>query len=267
MADKLAPAAGAGPFQAMLGPLGPALIGMQTGSVIGAMAQTVLGQFDAPLPPAPGTGTFLVVPNLEGFAAEHGLDPRQVRLWAAVRETAFQALTGVSWFGPHLASALAGFVATLEMRPEQMQERLEALQDPSRLEEMLTEPGGLSGLTPGPGHLDALESLQALLAVLDGYGEWITDRSAADLLPDADRIRHAVADRRDDPSPAEHALDQAVGLRLERSLSGTGSRFCDEVARRWGDEALGRLWEGPETIPTRPELDDALGWAARVLLT
>lgn len=267
MAERLAPEAASSPFEAVLGPLGPALIGIQTGSVVGAMARTTLGQFDAPLPPAPGVGSFLVVPNLEGFAADHGLDARQVRLWAAVRETAHQAVGGLAWFGPHLAATMAEYVATLEMRPEQLQERLEALQDPARLEEVLAEPGALSGLTPGPGHSETLGALQALLATLEGYGDWLVGRAAADLLPDATQIRSLAATRHREAGPAEQALEQAMGLRLERSLGERGSEFCAEVAGRWGEEALDRIWEGPDTVPTRAELDDALGWAARVLLT
>jgi uncharacterized protein (DUF2342 family) len=38
------------------------------------------------------------------------------------------------------------------------------------------------------------------------------------------------------------------------------------VSRRWGEEPLDGIWQGPERLPTVDELTDPVGWAARVLL-
>ena len=45
-----------------------------------------------------------------------------------------------------------------------------------------------------------------------------------------------------------------------------GAKFCSEVARRWGEDALANLWNGPDALPSLAELHDPVAWAARVLL-
>jgi uncharacterized protein (DUF2342 family) len=42
-----------------------------------------------------------------------------------------------------------------------------------------------------------------------------------------------------------------------------GKRFCDRVAAAGGIEALNRVWDGPDSIPTPEELDRPEGWMAR----
>jgi len=57
-----------------------------------------------------------------------------------------------------------------------------------------------------------------------------------------------------------------LGLDLQHHRYRRGTTFCEQVARRWGEDALARLWDGPEGLPTPAEIDDPVGWAARVLL-
>ena len=61
LAAKLATAPGSGPLDAILKPLGPALLGMQMGAMVGTMSGDVLGLFDTGLPTAEPVGlTYLV---------------------------------------------------------------------------------------------------------------------------------------------------------------------------------------------------------------
>jgi uncharacterized protein (DUF2342 family) len=61
-------------------------------------------------------------------------------------------------------------------------------------------------------------------------------------------------------------LQRILGLDLEHHRYRRGTTFCAEVARRWGDDALSGIWDGPEMLPGEDELEDVVGWAARVLL-
>ena len=45
-----------------------------------------------------------------------------------------------------------------------------------------------------------------------------------------------------------------------------GAAFCEEIVRRWGTDALEKVWHDPRNMPTLDELTDPVGWAARVLL-
>ena len=104
------------------------------------------------------------------------------------------------------------------------------------------------------------------MAVMAGYGDYLIDRAAPGLIPEADRLRAALDERRTEPAQDEQILGQVLGLELDQATYRLGTSFCEEVDRRLGDETLARIFEGPEMLPTLAELDDTVGWAARVLL-
>ena len=57
-----------------------------------------------------------------------------------------------------------------------------------------------------------------------------------------------------------------LGMDEKRLQYELGAGFCAEVEERWGADALPRIWDGPDNLPTKSELSDPTGWAARVLL-
>lgn len=263
LAAKMAGEGGGG--DPLVQQLGPALVGMQMGSMAGFLSHRVLAGFDAGLPVEGAPPTF-VVPNVAAFTADHGLDARQARLWLAMHEATHRAELSLPWVRRHLAGLVAAFVDGLRPDPSGLQERLEALQDPEHLQGLLEDPAALSGLVPGPESEEALGRLQAFMALLEGYAEWLVGRAAPGLIPETPRLREAIDRRRAEPSPGEQMLQRMLGLDLQHHRYRRGTTFCDEVARRWGDDALARLWDGPEALPTSADLDDPVGWAARVLL-
>lgn len=249
----------------LMGALGPALVGMQMGSMAGFMSHRVLAGFDVGLP-VHTPGASYVVPNIASFAADHGLDIRQARLWMALHEITHRAEMAVPWVTTHLGDLVAGFVDGLRPDPAALEQRLAALQDPESLESLLEDPSALSGLVAGPESEQALRHIQAFMALLEGYAEWLVSRAAPGLVPESPRLREAIDRRRAEPSPGEQMLQRMLGLDLQHHHYRVGTTFCDEVARRWGEEALARLWDGPEALPSPAELEDPVGWAARVLL-
>jgi putative hydrolase len=232
----------------------------------GLVAKTALGQFDAGLPPAPGRGSFLVVPNLEAFAAASVSDVRQIRLWAALSEAVHQAQSAVPWVGEHLSGLFARCLTGLDLNPEMLQERLGSFDDPSALEEIMSEPGGLGGLMAGPEQQADLDEIRAFLAFLAGHRMALVARIGGHLLPDLETIEDAAAGRHAEGGEAGRMLEQLIGVESDPSLAGAAAGFCEEVARRWGEEAAERIWDDPEALPTASEIADPVGWAARVLL-
>ena len=250
-----------------LEPLGPALVGMQVGSLVGLMSQRVMGQFEVGLPTEPRRSISLVAPNVEAFAADRGFDVRQTRLWVTLHEVAHHAEGSVPWMGDHLATLTADFVGALEVDVESMRRRIEALRDPAEMERMVGDPQDFGGMfTPGVEGEDALDRLQGAMGVMYGYGESLVDRVASGLLPEGPRLRDDALERRAEASSGERALQQMLGMTEDPEAYRSGWQFCAEVSRRWGDAALDRMWEGPEMLPARHELDDPVGWAARVLI-
>jgi len=264
IAERLG-AAAAGPLGGAL-PLGAALMGLQMGTVVGFMAQRVLAQFDIGIPTGDDRGAVFVVANVESFATDHGLDARQTRLWVAMHEVSHDAVMSLPWAREHFLMLVHEFVEGLEPNRDGLMGRMDLLQDPEQLQRMLDDPAGAPGLFVNEGGSDAVDRMQAFMAVVEGYGDRMIDTAAVGLIPEADRIRRSLDERRSEPSGSEQMLSSLIGLELRQADYGKGAVFCSEIARRWGADAPERLWEGPEMLPTALELEDPVGWAARVLL-
>ena len=257
---------GAGPLPEMLQPLGPALIGLQIGGMVGAMSHRVLGGFDVGLPAGREESPAYVVPNVEQFAADHDLDRRQVRLWVAMHETTHVAAMTVPWVREYAVMRIDAFVESLEIDEVGITERMQGLQDPEALQRMVEDGGSMPSLLSATGGGEQLEDVRTLMAVVEGYADHLVDRCVGSLVPQVAALREAVDHRRAEPSPGERMLAQMIGLDLQHARYRLGSTFCTEVARRWGEEAVDRLWESPDALPRAGDLADPVAWAARALL-
>ncbi len=256
----------ANPMSAMLAPMGPAILGMQAGTMVGFMAHRALGQFDTGLPALDNDRLYLVVSNVEGFALDHGLDPKQVRMWAAAKEVFHHTVLAVPWFQERLVALVEDFYAEVSFDPTRLTETLSNMDDPSELEGMVGGAGGLAALLGGEHDEAKLAPIQALLATVEGYGDHVVERALADVLQDRERIGEAFARRRVEPNQAEQFLQQLVGLELERHRARDAADLFAQIERRWGDEAVVTLWSASDNVPSLDELTDPVGWAARVLI-
>jgi putative hydrolase len=264
LAERLAAVGGGLP--APLEPLGPALIGMQMGALTGTLSHRVLGQFDTGLAAGRPSPVTFVAPNVAGLAAQHGLDEQMLRMWVALREVTHHAILAVPWVHEHLLMLAHGHVEGIDLDPESIARRLEMLQDPEAIQRMMDGPEGLSALDPPVVESETADGIKAFMAVVEGYGDHLVERTASGYLPDLDRIRGTAHDVREAAADNERMLHQVLGVALDPHAARSGASFCAEVSRRWGGESLDRLWEGPEMLPTWGELEDTTGWAARVLL-
>lgn len=266
LAEKIAMGGTGDPLEGMMVPLGPAILGAQMGIMIGFLSHRILGQFDIGLPTAGAGDLYLVVPNIEAFAAENRLDARQVRLWVALHEVTHQAEFAQPWVRPAFLELIGRYLDELELDPASLTEKLQSFSDPEQFEAVLGDPAGLAGLITTPEQRPILDSIQAFMALMEGYADFLMDRAASKMLPDLDRMREAMTRRRAEPSQAEQIINQMLGLELKQEQYRLGAEFCSEVTRRWGEEALDHLWRGEEALPSLAELRDPVAWAARVLL-
>jgi len=255
-----------GDMGAILAPLGPALLGMQAGTMVGFMAHRALGQFDTGIPAMDHDRPYVIVPNLNDFAIDHGIDHRQIRLWGTLHEVAFHRIMAVEWVRGRFVELITAFYDNVEIDTSDLLGKLTGMSDPMELQRMLGEgedPAGLIRATADPRRL---ADVQAFTAFIEGYADRIVRIAGRELLPNIDRIEEAYNLRRSEPDKTEQFLQQFAGLKLERWRASDAAQFCDDVVERWGEVSLGRVWEAPENMPTLEELTDPIGWNARVLL-
>jgi putative hydrolase len=261
------PGMGGSGMESMLAPLGPALLGIQAGTMVGFMSHRVLGQFDTGIPAMDHDRPYVIVPNLDDFAIDHGVDHRQVRLWAALHEEAFHRIMSIEWIRGRFVELVETFYDTVEIDVSDLLGKLSgAMGDPSEIQRMLGDEGDATGLIKGTSDPKRLADLQAFTAFIEGYADRVVAIAGIDLVPSIERIETAYDRRRTEPNQAEQFLQQFAGLALERHRAIDARQFCNDVVERWGPETLDKVWDDPTNMPRLEELTDPIGWAARVLL-
>ncbi|WP_123620543.1 zinc-dependent metalloprotease [Halorubrum sp. CSM-61] len=223
-----------------------------TGSMaftLGFLARNVLGQYDPLLladEPDADHGLYFVHPNIVEVARSLDVDFPRFRRWIAFHEVTHAAEFGAAPWLPEY----------LESRVEQGIEGLTGGAGEA----------GRGGLTAGNLPVDALDTepfaeLQAAMTAVEGYAEVLMDRAFDGEYAD---LRRKLDERRGGGNPVQRLARRLLGLGLKRRQYEQGAAFFREVVDARGIEAAGAVWERPENLPTRAELDDPAAWLVRV---
>ena len=248
--------------------LAPLLLGVQAGSMIGYLAQHALGRYDLPLPAADEPSLCFVVPNLDAFEEAWSLDRADLRFTVALHEVVHAATRSVPWVRERLVGLATEYVSAYEVDPTVLGSRLGDVDpaNPESLQRLAERPEELLGAMTSPRQVELLAALRRFHAVLDGYADEVLQRVGARLVPSFGQVHEALARHRLERGDATRFVEQLLGLTLERDDYEAGAAFCAGVVERAGPEALNRLWEAPNLLPTESELAAPGLWLARIEL-
>jgi coenzyme F420 biosynthesis associated uncharacterized protein len=258
--------ASTGPFAGPLRAVTGATLAAESGLVIGYMSQRVLGQYEVSLldveqPPR----LLFVAPNLAKAVRELGVDRDSFLGWIVLHEmTHVLQFSGVPWVRGHMSALLREYLKTVEVRFERgAAGGLPSLPDPARIVQEFRE-GGLVALVQTREQRRLLGQVQAAMAVIEGYSEHVMDAVGERVLPEYAGLRDSMERRRRSRSYPERILQKLLGLDLKMRQYEEGKAFCDGVAERGGIEALNRVWEAPESLPSPRELREPELWLERI---
>ena len=105
---------------------------------------------------------------------------------------------------------------------------------------------------------------QAIMSLLEGFGDHVMDAVGKDLVPGVERISARFHGRREQRTTFERAMLRITGMDLKMEQYRKGEAFVAGIERLGGAAALRRLWDGPETLPTPEEIDDPARWVRRM---
>jgi putative hydrolase len=237
--------------------LGPVLLGMQSGLMVGHMAQRALGQYDVPIP-RPASDELLVVPaNLDAFGSEWSLPEEDLRLWILLHELVHHAVLGVPHVRARLGQLLDEYVSSFEINPSSLEGSIGELDlsDPSGLQSLLGNPETLFGAIQTSTQRDVLVRIEALVVPLVGYVDYVLDTVGRHLIASYDMVTEAVRRRRVEASESDRFVGRLLGLELNQAHYDRGSAFVRGVVERAGAEGAHRLWVSPRELPTPAEID------------
>jgi len=255
----------AGAVGGLLQQLSPLLLGTQVGTVLGFLAQRVFGQYDVAIPRlGPGRMLF-VASNVARFEHDWSLDPTDFRTFVALHEVTHRFEFAQPWAPSRFRGLLDEFVSTLRIDVTALQERIGSFNasDPEEMQRLLESEEGLFGAILDAEQRIKLGSVQAFMAAAEGYGDHVMHALGRELLPSYPRIEEAMT--RFDMTNADPIFERLLGIEMKRQQYAQGRVFCDAVVELTDEATLARMWDGPDAMPSLPEVEEPRLWLARTV--
>jgi coenzyme F420 biosynthesis associated uncharacterized protein len=249
----------------VLGQLSPLLLGAQVGTVLGTLAQQVLGQYDIAVPRPDASGALLfVVPNIVRFEKEWSLDPTDFRTWIAIHEVTHRFEFARPWALTRFRELIDDFTSTLTLDVGELQQRLASLDpsNPESMQEMLAGEDSMFGAVMDDEQRLKLRRVQAFMTAAEGYGDHVMHALGAQMLPSYARIDEAMRRYRE-TEQVDPVFERLLGIEVKREQYRLGRAFCDTVVELTDEATLARMWDSAEALPSMPELEEPRLWLAR----
>ena len=239
----------------------------QLGLLLGFMGQRVLGQYDLALLSAETTpGRLLFVEeNIRQTAKALDVPVGPFRTWIALHETthAFE-FEAHPWLRPYLAERLERQVSMFSQDASALgRDAMKAVGAMLRGEGRRDDQHWMERLMSDE-QRTLFRETQAVMSLLEGFGDHVMDEVGKDLVPGVARISARFHGRRVNRTPFEKAMLRITGLDLKMEQYRKGEAFVAEIERLAGATALRRLWDGPETLPRPEEIERPGDWVLRM---
>lgn len=244
---------------------GGAVSGVEVGSLLTFMATKVLGQYDiAPAGTIDDARLLLVAPNVVDAELAMGVNPTDFRLWVCLHEETHRVqFTANPWLREHMIGRSRTLLDDLAPDLDTLRERLGTIVRGAP--EAFKEGGnGLVTLFTTPEQRERLESLTAVMSLLEGHADVVMDDVGPRIVPSVAEIRAKFERRRDGLGPVDVLLRRVLGLEAKMRQYRDGAAFVRGVIDRVGVDDFNAVWTSPETLPTAAEIADPQRWVARV---
>ena len=259
----------AGPMMGMLTQMGGMAFGSQLGQALGQLSKEVLTSTDIGLPLGP-SGTAALLPSAIASFSEGLEQPeREVLVFLAAREAAHQRLySHVPWLRQRVLATVEEYARGIRMDFSAIEEAAagldpSALTDPSKIEALLQQGSFEPQTTPEQKH--ALERLETLLALVEGWVETVVTAALGDRLPGAVALAETIRRRRASGGPAEQTFATLVGLELRPRKVREAADLWRQLLAAADVEGRDGVWAHPDLLPDASDLDNPAAFIDRVV--
>ena len=249
--------------------MAPAMMGMSVGSMVGALASHSLGQYEIPIA-RPHTSEILIVSSsVDAFAAEWEIPTDDLRMWVLIHELSSHAVLAAPAISEGLTALVHAHVSAFRPDPDALMSSLTDV-DPSdtdamaAVQSLFSNPMVMMGASRTAEQEALAPVLDAHVAAISGYIDYVVDTVSSRLLGGASPIAEAVRRRRVQNGTNAHLVEQLLGISQTRAQQQRGRAFIDGVIEREGAEKLPALVSAPGNLPTPNEIDAPGLWLARL---
>ena len=259
----------AGPLLSMMSQMGGMAFGSQLGQALGRLSREVLTSTDIGLPLGPKGVAALLPDAIEALSA--GLEqPRsEILTFLAAREAAHHRLfSHVPWLASQLLGAVEAYARGMKIDMAGIEELARdfnpaSLNDPAAVEQLLNE--GVFEPKATPEQTQALERLETLLALIEGWVQTVLTAALGDRIPGAAALGEMLRRRRATGGPAEQTFATLVGLELRPRKMREAAVLWDRLTQAAGVDARDAVWQHPDLLPDSEDLDEPAGFIDRVI--
>lgn len=257
-------------FAGITNMIAPMTMGMTVGSMVGHLAKKSLGQYDLPLP-RPIKNEIAIVPTtVDAFASEWDLPLEDVRMWTLIRELVVHQLYSITHIRDAVTNMVQSFIAGFRPDPSAITDKLAKLDstDPNELmgslQKILGDPELMLGAVRSEEQNRLQPQLDALLGLIIGWSDHMTDAVGSRVLGNPSRIAEAARRRRIESGEETVFVEKLLGLHINRQQVERGRNFVQGVIERMGEGGLAPLYVSAANLPTLSELDAPGLWLARL---
>ncbi|OBF28047.1 hydrolase [Mycobacterium sp. ACS4331] len=259
----------AGPLLSMISQMGGMAFGSQLGQALGRLSKEVLTSTDIGLPLGPAGTAALMPTAVEEFAS--GLEqPRsEVVTFLAAREAAHHRLfSHVPWLSSQLLNTVESYAKGIKIDMSGIEELAQgfnpaSMADPAAMEQLLNQ--GIFEPKTSPEQAAALERLETLLALIEGWVQTVVSAALGDRIPGTAALSETLRRRRASGGPAEQTFATLVGLELRPRKLREAADLWQRLTDAAGMDARDAVWQHPDLLPSASDLDDAAGFIDRVI--
>ncbi|MGZ8818754.1 MAG: zinc-dependent metalloprotease [Mycobacterium sp.] len=259
----------AGPLLSMMTQMGGMAFGSQLGQALGTLSKEVLTSTDIGLPLGPKGVAALMPAAIESLT--EGLEqPRsEIITFLAAREAAHHRLfSHVPWLSSQLLNAVEAFAKGIKIDMSGLEELAQgfnpaALTDPSQMEQLLNQ--GIFEPKATPEQTAALERLETMLALIEGWVQTVVTDALGDRIPGTAALSETLRRRRATGGPAEQTFATLVGLELRPRKMREAAALWERLTEAVGADARDGVWQHPDLLPRAEDLDEPAGFIDRMI--
>lgn len=259
----------AGPLLAMMSQMGGMAFGSQLGQALGKLSKEVLTSTDIGLPLGP-KGVAALMPEAVDALTEGLEQPRsEVLTFLAAREAAHHRLfSHVPWLSSQLLSAVEAFAKGMKIDMSGIEDMAQgfdpaSLADPAAMEQLLSQ--GMFEPKATPEQTAALERLETLLALIEGWVQTVVIAALGDRLPGTEALSETLRRRRGTGGPAEQTFATLVGLELRPRKMREAAALWEKLTEAVGSDARDAVWQHPDLLPGAADLDEPTAFIDRAI--
>ena len=239
------------------------LIANQLGTSVGQLAVSITGANDVAIPLFGSSEARLLPENVSKWAQGLDIPIDEVRIFLAVREAAASRLfSHAPWLSTYIQDAITAYGAGIKIDIDSIQEQAERALETGKLD--INNPESISvAISAGlfkpeqsPSQDAALEKLEMILALIEGWIDYVSTKAVGDRLPSYPALSETLRRGRATKSPTQQLFATLLGLEVSPRKMRECSLFWFEVESELGLAGRDQRWEDPALLPKSQDLAD-----------